>query len=248
MDRARISAITHGDLPFHNPLDPARIDAVLDLLDLGPDDRLLDVGCGAGELLVRAAERFGAGGLGIDDAEVQIEEARRRAAARVPGAALEFAVADARAADPPGAPFDVVACIGSMHAVDGGLPRLASLARPGGHVLIGDGYWRRPPETPYLDALGATADELPGYAGLVGSGSAAGLEPVYASTTSEEEWDRYEWTLIFNGLRFAAEHPDDPLAPDVRAWASRARDRVLAPGGRDTLGFALVLHRRPGNA
>ena len=30
MDRDRISAITHGDRPFHNPLDPARIDEAID--------------------------------------------------------------------------------------------------------------------------------------------------------------------------------------------------------------------------
>ncbi len=29
MDRDRVSAITHGDLPFHNPLDPARIDEAI---------------------------------------------------------------------------------------------------------------------------------------------------------------------------------------------------------------------------
>jgi hypothetical protein len=111
-------------------------------------------------------------------------------------------------------------------------------------VLIGDGYWRREPQAAYLEALGATADELPDYAGLVGAGAAVGLEPVYASVTTEEEWDRYEWRLIFNGLRFAAEHPDDPGAADVQAWAERARARYLSPGGRDTMGFALVLYRR----
>ena len=67
---------------------------------------------------------------------------------------------------------------------------------------------------------------------------------MYATVTSEAEWDRYEWRLIFNGLRFAAQHPDDANAADVRSWAQRARGRYLAPGGRDTLGFALVLFGR----
>ena len=129
---------------------------------------MLDVGCGAGELLVRAAERFGATGLGIDDAEVQIEEARRRAAARVPDAGLEFSCDDARTGGG-GDGYDLVACIGSMHAVDGGLPELAAHAAPGGLVLIGDGFWRREPEAPYLETLGATADELPDLPGPAGA-------------------------------------------------------------------------------
>jgi SAM-dependent methyltransferase len=241
-ERARISAITHGDLPFHNPLSAARVDEALGHAGLRPGARVLDVGCGAGELLIRAAERFGATGAGIDDAAVQIEEARRRAAARVPAAGLEFELADARGEDRLGGSFDLVACIGSMHAVEGGLPALAGRLAPGGRVLIGDGFWRREPGQPYLDALGATADELPDLPALIRGGDPAGLEATWAAVTTDEEWDRYEWTLIDNGLRWAREHADDPLAPEVAAWARRGRERVLTPGGRDTLGFALVLY------
>src|SRR4051794_19903064 len=225
-DRARISAITHGDLPFHNPLSAARVDEALERAGLAAGARVLDVGCGAGELLVRAAERFGATGFGFDTAAVQIDEARRRAAARAPNAGLRFDLADDGSAG-----YDLVACIGSMHAVDGGIDELAAR---GHRVLIGDGFWRRPPEQPSLDALGgATADELPYLPELVRSGEAAGLEAAWVAVTSDDEWDRYEWTLIANGLA--------SRDPDVVDWARLARERVLAPGGRDTLGFALVL-------
>jgi len=61
---------------------------------------------------------------------------------------------------------------------------------------------------------------------------------------SDEAWDRYEWTLIANGLAWAAAHPDDPLAGAVAARAREARARLLTEGGRDTLGFALVLFAR----
>jgi SAM-dependent methyltransferase len=248
VDRAHISSITHGDLPFHNPLEPTRIDEVIALLEIGRGERVLDIGCGTGELLIRIAERFGCGGLGVDDAEIQVAAARRRAQERVFYAGLEFLTADARSAELPGAPFALSACLGSMHAAgDGlqdGLARLAALTKPGGHVLVADGYWRRPPDPAYLEALGATADELPDYAGLLKAGQDAGLDPVYATVTTEAEWDRYEWRLIFNGLRWADAHPDDPGAADVRSWAQGARGRYLAPGGRDTLGFALVLYRR----
>jgi SAM-dependent methyltransferase len=225
-DRARTSAITHGDLPFHNPLGAERVDEALARAGLRPGSRILDVGCGAGELLVRAAEGFGATGFGFDTAQVQIDEARRRAAARVPGAGLRFELADDGSDG-----YDLVTCIGSMHAVEGGL---AALGARGRQVLVGDGFWRRAPEQPYLDALGgATADELPFLAGLVRSGEPAGLEAAWVAVTTDEEWDRYEWTLIANGLASGD--------ADAIAWARRARERVLAPGGRDTLGFALVL-------
>jgi len=245
MDRARVSSITHGDLPLHNPFGPERLDEVIDLLELGRGEKVLDVGCGTGELLIRLAERFGCHGVGIDSSPGQIEEARRRSRERVYYTGLDFVVADVRSEPLPDGPFALAACIGSMHALGDGLApaleRLAAVTAPGGHVLIGDGYWRRPPQPEYLEALGATAGELPDYAGLMAAGEAAGLEAVYATASTQEEWDRYEWQLILNGLRFAAQHPDDPDAAEVAEWARAARRRYLAPGGRETLGFALVL-------
>jgi cyclopropane fatty-acyl-phospholipid synthase-like methyltransferase len=247
-DRARLSAITHGDRPFHNPLEPKLIDEVLRLVDLGPGDRALDLGCGPGELLVRLAERTGCGGLGVDTAAAQIAQARRRAAARAAGAALRFEVADAAGVEDT---FALTACLGSLHALGAraaALARLAQLTAPGGHVLLGDGFWAREPPGAYLEALGgATRDELPdGLAALARAGEPHGLRAVHVREASQADWDRYEWTLIANGERFLQAHPDAPDGPALREHVDAARDRVLGPGGRGTMGFALVLLRRAG--
>jgi SAM-dependent methyltransferase len=243
--RERLSAIRHGDLPFHNPLDPAALDEVLDIVGLTSSDRVVDLGCGPGELLVRLAERTGCGGLGVDLAEAQIEEARRRAAQRVPDAALEF---EARDAGEVQGSFALAACVGSTHALgglDAALARLSELTPPGAHVLVGDGFWAREPAEAYLEALGgATRDELTDYAGLVRAGERHGLASIYVRVATDADWDRYEWTLTANGERFVAEHPDAPEVAELREWNAAARNRVLGPGGRGTMGFALVLLRR----
>ncbi|MBV8499640.1 MAG: class I SAM-dependent methyltransferase [Candidatus Eremiobacteraeota bacterium] len=59
----------------------AKLDYTLRKLRLQPGERLLDIGCGWGALVVRAAERFGARALGITLSTKQCEEARRRIAA-----------------------------------------------------------------------------------------------------------------------------------------------------------------------
>ena len=242
MTRDEISAITHGDRPFHNPLDPALIDVAIARLEVGRGDRVLDVGCGPGELLVRIAEQTGAGGLGVDTSPVVIEQARRRAAARAPGADLEFAV---REGGEPEGTFAAACCLGSSHALGGlepALERLAGWVAPGGAVLLADGYWQREPDPAFLEALGgASADELPSYEGLLRAGRATGLEPVWVATSTQRDWEDYEWTLIANGDAYARTHDD---GADVRAWVDRARERLLAPGGRDTIGFALIVLRR----
>jgi len=245
--RERITAITHGDRPFHNPLEPARVDGVLERLELPPGAHALDVGCGQGELLIRLAERHGATGLGIDASELAIAAAGDRADARAPRGAVELIAAPADSVEiEPGA-FAVAACIGSSHALGGLEPALALLAgaaAPGGWVLIGEGFWEHEPGEPYLQALGATRDELTDLAGLVHAGDGLGLRCVHVTVADRYEWDRYEWELIFNGERYAAEHPDEPGVEDLLAWVDGARERVLAPGGRGTLGFGLVLWRR----
>ncbi len=245
MDRDRISAITHGDRPFHNPLDPARVAEALDTLGLGPGDRVLDAGCGAGELLVDLAERHGCRGLGVDTSEILIAEARRRGAQRAPGVALEFVAG--RAEDvAPDATYAAACCLGSLHALGGlrpGLAWLRSAVAPEGAVVIADGFWSRTPDPAFLAALEATEDELPSFEGLLATCTAAGLDPVWVATSSPADWERYEWTLIANGDRWAREHASDPLALDVRAWIDAARHRLLAPGGTSTIGFALVVLR-----
>jgi SAM-dependent methyltransferase len=244
--RDLLSAITHGDRPFHDPLDPELVDEVAAFAELGSAARALDIGCGPGELLVRLAERTGCGGLGVDTSEIVVGQARARAAARAPQAALRFEAVDAATVTDT---FDLTACIGSTHALgslDDALARMAALTRPGGHVLLGDGFWAAEPPQAYLDALGgATRDELPdGLGALVGAGDRHGLRAVHVRTAGEADWDRYEWTLIANGERHLAAHPDAPEAEALRAWTDRARARVLGPGGRGTMGFALVLYAR----
>jgi cyclopropane-fatty-acyl-phospholipid synthase len=58
-----------------------KIDHILVKLRVKPGDRLLDIGCGWGALIIRAAEKFGAKTVGITLSQNQYELARERIAA-----------------------------------------------------------------------------------------------------------------------------------------------------------------------
>ena len=55
----------------------SKLDRICRSLDLHPEERFLDVGCGWGGLVIHAAERFGAFATGCTLSQDQFEFARR---------------------------------------------------------------------------------------------------------------------------------------------------------------------------
>lgn len=66
------------DVPYV-PSPPAVVAQMLALADPGPDDVLYDLGSGDGRIVIEAARRFGARGVGVDIDPVLVEEATANA-------------------------------------------------------------------------------------------------------------------------------------------------------------------------
>src|SRR5512133_832947 len=228
MDRADYTRIAHTGMAIMNPIPAAKLDEVVALLDLPPRGRVVDLGCGKGDLLGRVAARYDVDAVGIDRDAKLLAEAP-------PG--INVIVADIETWNRGRGAFDRVASVGSPAH----LSSLAGLVRPGGLVLYGDGYWRREPSEEYLEALGATRDELEDYAGTIRRATDLGLTPLYAVTASVDDFDRYEWSWSLNGERYAAAHRDERGVAEFLAWIRGGRRRYLELGGRGTLGFGLFL-------
>lgn len=67
------------DVPYV-PTPMPVVDAMLDLARVSSRDRVVDLGCGDGRIVIRAAERFGARGVGVDLDPQRVEQARANAA------------------------------------------------------------------------------------------------------------------------------------------------------------------------
>ena len=111
-----------------------KIDHVLRKLRVSPGDRLLDVGCGWGALVIHAAERFGARALGITLSRNQYEYARERIAAAGLAGRCEVRLEDYR--DVAGK-YDRIASIGMFEHV--GLKNLRGYFTRINELLADDG-------------------------------------------------------------------------------------------------------------
>ncbi len=221
------SYIAHVGLPFANPMTEAAIDEALEALPTPARPRILETGCGSGEILRRAVRICDAAdALGVDLDPDAIADARIRSA----GLPIRFEVMDGAQVS---GDFDAIVNVAASHVHGGFAAAPSALRTLAPVVLYGEGFWRRQPSARFLAALGgASADELSDIAGLREAVRSAGFQIAHESIASESDWAAYEEAL--------AERADRHGDTDAAAYARRIRERRALPDGTDTLGFALM--------
>jgi cyclopropane fatty-acyl-phospholipid synthase-like methyltransferase len=242
MDGPNFEQAHYAGMRWNTPLSEEHAARLLARLEIGRRQSVLDLGCGWGELLLRAVadrDRSGAA-VGVDiDADL-LARGRAAAAAR----RLDDRVTFVRArAEEWREPADRVLCIGAAHAWGGArraLPALARLVTPGGRVLFGDGIWESPPTEPARELFGDDVLPDPELHRLI---AAAGWRVLSRSRAELDEWDAFEdaWRAGREEWRLA--HAGDPRAAAVAAeLAERLTEYVDVYRG--VLGFTYVVLTR----
>jgi cyclopropane-fatty-acyl-phospholipid synthase len=133
-----------------------KLDLICRKLQLAPGERLLDIGCGWGSLLIHAATVYGVSGVGVTLSDPQARLARERVAEAGAQDRIEIRVQDYR--DVADAPFDKIASVGMYeHVGRDQLGRYAGavrvLLRPGG-LFLNHGItrlaWHAPGPDPFI--------------------------------------------------------------------------------------------------
>jgi ubiquinone/menaquinone biosynthesis C-methylase UbiE len=232
-----LAAARYAAMRWNTPLSESHADDLLDHLDLAAATRVVDLGCGWGELLLRVRERTDAKTTGIDTDPACLDRGRRAAQAR----GLDVTFVERRAEDWHST-ADRALCIGSSHTLGGSRAMLKRLAEvvPHGRVLVGDGCWEAPP-TEAAHAI--FSDGVLPLAELVMACREAGWQVLHMSTADQYEWDDFESRHRAGFREWLLANPSDPRAADVEAGQD-AREREYLTAYRGVLGFAyLVLAR-----
>ena len=227
---------------WNTPLSESHAELLLDRLSVDRHSVLVDLGCGWGELLLRAVSRPGgppARAAGVDTDEALLARARRLASGYGVSEHVEFLRLNA--ADWTG-PTNRVICIGASHAWGGtekALRALLTQTEPGGRLVFGDGYWQAEP-SPRAQAIFGSLSSLQA---VVGYASALGWRVLHVSSADQREWDEFESDWRRGREEWLLHNPSAKQAQALREKLDERLQEYLSIY-RGVLGFCyLVLAR-----
>lgn len=232
-----LSAVKYQGMRWNSPLSEDHAFDLLNHLDLSNASSLVDIGCGWGELLLRAIQKSSIKGTGIDNDAVAIARGQSAASDRslsvnfVNGSAQEWKGTAGRAM-----------CIGSSHTLGGTRAMLERLAEivPTGKVLVGDTIWEKDPSDAAVEMMGYGIPKLTELAKMCRE---TGWQILHLSVADQREWDDFE-SSHRKGLReWTIQNPDDPRVEGIRKELNEREDGYLGVY-RGVMGFAYLILAR----
>lgn len=133
------------------------VERMLELAGVGPGDVVYDLGCGDGRLVITAARKYGARGVGVDIEPERISESQANAKAAGVESLVTFRLQDAMTVDVSEATVVTLYLLSSSNLKL--RPMLTRQLRPGSRVVshaFSMGDWKPEKVETFTDANGST--------------------------------------------------------------------------------------------
>ena len=247
MDRWKYFTSGHEPHLFCNPLSEAKVDELIELLDLSDDAQVLDIACGKGEILLRIVRRWGCRGVGVDLSQDWVVEARGKVVAANLADSVKILQQDGAEYEGTRESIDVALCLGASWIWGGHRGTLETLSRwtrPHGMIVVGEPFWIVEPSKEHLKAAELSRSTFGTHFENVGTGTRAGLHFLHALVSNDDDWDRYEGYQWYAAEKYARDNPHDPDVPELLSKMHKFRD-VYLKWGRDEMGWAVYIFAKP---
>jgi len=207
--------------------------------------RVLDLGCGRGELLCQWAKAYDIQGTGVDEDEEQLRLALERASDLDVWQRLNLIEDDVLDYPQDFHQYDVIACLAASGRHDTltetrDWMRQAADEQRGGLLLLGMMYWRQRPTPDICEMLDWPAEALPtvGEIGLSLTDHEVILRDVHlVSIAQMDAHYTHQWRAC---ARWLQKHPDHDEAAALKAWLTESQQRYLRYE-REALGWGVFV-------
>ncbi len=198
-----------------NPSTPEKILTIGKFLELKKDSRVIDFGCGYGEVLILWAEHFGISGIGLEIREQVCDRAKKKITERGYANSIEIICMNAAEYSYEKNSFDVAACIGASFIWGGYTPTIDGMRDAvcqDGKLVIGEPYWlKEHVPTEYAKEEQGIHTEFE----LLQLARNEGYDFEYMVRASHDDWDRYESDNWYGLIKWIKENHDHPERQEV---------------------------------
>jgi len=216
-------------LPRQGPGDDASTLKALALVpNVGPDTRILDLGCGTGRQTRTLARHSSARLVGIDSHLPYVETANEEALAEGLADRVEFQVGDICRLDLPDDSCDLLWCEGAIYVTgfESGLRQWRRLLGATGHLVVTEACWMKPDPPHECEAYWAAEyPAIRGVGALLRVVETCRWEPLsHFSLPGASWWTDYYGPLQDNLVRFRRRHEHEPDAQQLAGQVQREID------------------------
>jgi SAM-dependent methyltransferase len=231
--------IGEAELDILSPVSGERFIKLGEYLGLNSRSRVIDFGCGKGELLALWGKHFGVSGLGIDIRRSCATRAKQRLAEAGLDDRIEVIEGKATELDRAREKYDIAVCIAASYAWEGypnAIAGMKNFLKPTGKIAIGEPHWIKE------NIIHSHCEKEPFFTEpeLLEITREAGFDFEFMFRASREDIDNYEARHWQGFLRWIEANPDHPELDQIIQHLHKNQKEYFE-FDRDNLGWAIYI-------